>query len=133
MTLGNNQTATVNFDGTFSNEDEILEAVIADGKIEVQKWWDYSEKQELDIEDVISVNYTNIQVIYETTASIDTGVIGDVNADGEFSLTDIIAMQKWLLGKGKLPNSKAGDLDNNGLLNIYDFCLMKNLLLRNEG
>ncbi|MDE5737284.1 MAG: glycoside hydrolase [Oscillospiraceae bacterium] len=133
LTLGANQTATVNFDGTFSNDDEILEAVIADGKIEVQKWWDYSEKQELDLEDIISVNYTNIQVVYEKENSVDTGVIGDVNADGEFSLTDIIAMQKWLLGNGKLPNSKAGDLDNNGLLNIYDFCLMKNLLLRNEG
>ncbi|MDE6004711.1 MAG: cellulase family glycosylhydrolase [Oscillospiraceae bacterium] len=66
----------------------------------------------------------------ETTNDVNQFIIGDVNADSEFSMLDIVMMQKWLSGKGNLKNWKAGDLDNNGLINIYDFCLMKNLLLR---
>lgn len=55
---------------------------------------------------------------------------GDVNADGEFSLIDLIAMQKWLHHQGGLADWKAGDLDADGILTIYDFCRMKQELLK---
>ncbi|MBR4101358.1 MAG: glycoside hydrolase, partial [Oscillospiraceae bacterium] len=81
ISLGSNQTASVEFDGTFTNDEEVLEAVIYDGKIEVQQWYAYSEQGDLGLEDTLTVNYTNIQVIYET---VTDSVRGDVNSDGKF-------------------------------------------------
>ncbi|MDE6005211.1 MAG: hypothetical protein K2G88_07480 [Oscillospiraceae bacterium] len=60
----------------------------------------------------------------------DDFIMGDVNADNEFNLTDIIALQKWLHGNGKLANWQAGDFDFDSKINIYDLCLMKNALLK---
>lgn len=54
---------------------------------------------------------------------------GDVNHDGEFSLTDVVMIQKWLHGKGNLTDWKAGDFNNDDIINIFDLCLMKRALL----
>ena len=131
LDLGTGKTATVNFEGTYTNEDEVMEAVIYDGKIEVQKWWDYSEKQEQDIEDIISVKYTNIQVVYETTAASTTSLRGDINRDGVFNVSDVVLMQKWLLAvpNTKMADWKAGDLCEDNRLDVFDLCLMKRELI----
>ncbi|MDE5768947.1 MAG: hypothetical protein K2H82_06135 [Oscillospiraceae bacterium] len=60
----------------------------------------------------------------------DDPIRGDVNADREFSLLDLISMQKWLHSQGTLADWKAGDFDNDGKITIYDFCLMKLELLK---
>ncbi|MCR5600833.1 MAG: glycoside hydrolase [Ruminococcus sp.] len=73
MPLGNKVSATVKFDGILTKTtgegadkvSEDLEATIADGKIELQKWWDASEKSEAAAEDKIEVKYSSIQVVYE--------------------------------------------------------------------
>ena len=68
LKLGTGSKATVEFDGTLQTEDkEDVAAVVADGKIELQKWWDASEKQESDLEDTITADYTKVEVIYEYT------------------------------------------------------------------
>lgn len=55
------------------------------------------------------------------TASVMSGaesgkVIGDVNADGKFSIADAVLQQKWLLAVPgvKLPDPKAADLCEDG-------------------
>lgn len=60
-------------------------------------------------------------------ANFDDGEIvkGDVNADGIFSISDIVMMQKWLLNMGELTNYKAGDLTGDNNINIFDLCMMK--------
>lgn len=73
MPLGNKVSATVKFDGMLTKTtgegadkvSEDLEATIADGKIELQKWWDASEKGESSADDKIEVKYSSIQVVYE--------------------------------------------------------------------
>ena len=73
MPLGSKVSATVKFDGILTKTtgegadkvSEDLEATIADGKIELQKWWDASEKSEASAEDKIEVKYSSIQVVYE--------------------------------------------------------------------
>ena len=73
MPLGNKVSATVKFDGILTKTtgegadkvSEDLEATIADGKIELQKWWDASEKSESSADDKIEVKYSSIQVVYE--------------------------------------------------------------------
>lgn len=129
LDLGSGKTASVTFDGTYDNDGETVAAVIYDGKIEIQKWWDYSEKQEQDIDDTISVKFTNIQVIY----SVSETVLGDANADGKFNVADVVALQKWLLAvpDAKLTNWKAADLCEDNRLDVFDLCLMKRKLLNN--
>ena len=62
----------------------------------------------------------------------DTGRIrGDVNADGDFTLIDVVLMQKWLLAVPgtTLADWQAGDLIEDGRLNGFDQRIMKRELL----
>lgn len=61
----------------------------------------------------------------------DPGFVwGDVNADGKFSINDLIAMQRYLLGDGTLLQWQAGDLSTDGTIDVYDLGMMKRLLFR---
>lgn len=56
-------------------------------------------------------------------------VIGDCDNDGEFTIADVIMLQKWLAnGKTELTNWVAADIDGNVVINIFDLCLMKEML-----
>ena len=75
--------------------------------------------------------YGNSAMIFLTAAIMsknDQTVEGDVNADGVFDLSDLVMLQKWLLGDGTLTNRNAGDLQKDGSLNGYDLCIMRNRL-----
>ena len=59
---------------------------------------------------------------------------GDVNADGTFNIADVVLLQKWLLAvpDTKLVNWRAGNFCNDNRLDVFDFCLMKQELLKNN-
>lgn len=59
-------------------------------------------------------------------------VLGDVNADGKFNISDVVLLQKWILAVPdvNLADWKAGDLCENNVLNVFDLCLMKRLLIQ---
>ncbi len=138
LNLGNGSTASVEFDGTLMNEDVPVEAVIADGKVELQLWWTASEKDELGVEDIISVEYTEVEVVYEyensssndttepdpepTTEPTVTGGNGDVNCDGNVDIVDIITLSKALMTGEALSAESAqnADVDLNGVPNTTD-------------
>ncbi len=51
---------------------------------------------------------------------------GDVNYDGSFTLTDLIAVQRWLLNDGtELRCWEAADFDRNWILDGFDLARMK--------
>lgn len=58
-------------------------------------------------------------------------VRGDVNADGALTVTDVIALQKWLLAvpDAALADWKVGDLCEDNRLDTFDLCMMKRELL----
>lgn len=60
-------------------------------------------------------------------------IMGDVNKDGEFNISDVITFQKWLLAvpDTHLTDWKAADFCNDEKLNVFDFCLMKKALINN--
>lgn len=130
LKLGSDSSATIKFDGTFSKDDEDIPAVIADGKIELQKWWDASEKQEQDIQDVITVKYTNVQVVYEYEGT-SSDLLGDVNADGKVNIADVVMLQKFLLGTGTLKSWKNADLYTDQSIDSFDMVLMRKLIIQN--
>lgn len=49
----------------------------------------------------------------------------DVNKDGQFSVADMVMLEKWLLGSGKITDWQAGDLCKDNVLDVYDLCLMR--------
>lgn len=55
----------------------------------------------------------------------------DVNADGNFDMADLVLVQKWLLGvpNTNLADWKAADLCNDGRLDAFDLCLMRQELV----
>lgn len=61
----------------------------------------------------------------------DERVRGDVNADGEFTVADVVVLQKWLLcvPDTALADWKAGDLCKDNRLDVFDLCLMKRMLI----
>lgn len=71
--------------------------------------------------------------IGETKIRKITGIVGsgDINGDGDFSVADVVLLQKWLLAvpDTKLSNWKAADLCEDDVLNVFDLCLMKRKLL----
>lgn len=58
-------------------------------------------------------------------------VAGDVNADGVFNISDVVALQKWLLAVPdvELADWKTGDLYQDDVLNVIDLCFMKQKLI----
>lgn len=63
-----------------------------------------------------------------TSPEISTG---DANGDSRFDILDLIRLQKWLLGDTAIQFAdwKIVDFNQDGMLNIYDFCLMKQILI----
>jgi hypothetical protein len=69
------------------------------------------------------VNYT----VFASTAP--EKIIGDVNADGQFSVADAVMMQKFLLNSGDLTDWTAGDLAADQVIDGFDLAIMKRMLL----
>lgn len=58
-------------------------------------------------------------------------VKGDVNADGQFTVADVVYLQKWLIAvhNVKLVDRKAADLCEDDVIDVFDFCVMKRMLI----
>lgn len=57
-------------------------------------------------------------------------VRGDLNGDGQFSVADVVLLEKWLLGvpDTTLADWSAGDLWEDGKLDVYDLSEMRDML-----
>ena len=62
-------------------------------------------------------------------------VKGDVNGDGEFSISDVVLFQKWLLAvpDTELADWKSADLCEDDDLDVFDLCLMRKALLEKDN
>lgn len=73
--------------------------------------------------------YSLLKVIADTLAGGSKPLMGDVNADGVFDVSDAEAMQGWLLGDGsELKSWQAGDFTRDSLIDTFDFVMMKKAL-----
>lgn len=70
--------------------------------------------------------------VISDTLGCETFIAGDVNADGSFNVSDLVLMQKWLLAvpDTELKSPKAGDLCEDGILDVFDLCVMRNKLIK---
>lgn len=72
-----------------------------------------------------SANY----IVFASTSL--PNIKGDVNADGMFDIADVVLLQKWILAMpdARLADWKAGDLCEDGCLDVFDLSLMKRMLI----
>ena len=56
---------------------------------------------------------------------------GDINLDGQVSVSDAVLLQKYLIKSGKLSADQANraDLNQDGVLNAYDLVALKRIML----
>jgi len=61
-------------------------------------------------------------------------ILGDVNADGALTISDVVLLQKWLLAvpDTQLADWKAADFNGDQTLNVFDLCQMRYALLKQE-
>ncbi len=76
---------------------------------------------------------TTVETTTETTTTTEPEpeiLQGDVNQDGDVTIIDLILLQKWMLRvpDTSLPNWEAGDLCEDGVLNVYDLAALKKIL-----
>lgn len=69
------------------------------------------------------------------TISVTKSIKGDINADDEFTISDIVLLEKWLLGvpDTELINWEAADLNKDGQLDAFDMIEMRKLLIQNSS
>lgn len=73
------------------------------------------------------ITLSDVKLLVDT--DLPQTVSGDVNADGEFTMNDLVLMQRYLLkAVTELPDWRAGDLTGNGTLSTFDLILMKSAI-----
>lgn len=72
----------------------------------------------------------NPENCWNTLITVEDGS-GDANGDGEFTVADVVLLQKWLLAvpNTNLPCWKAVDINNDSRLDVFDLCLLKRMLI----
>ena len=79
--------------------------------------------------------YGNAAMILLTAAMLSENsperIRGDVNADGEFNAADLVTLNKWISCRdgSELADWKAGDLCEDGRIDIFDLCIMRKELV----
>ena len=65
---------------------------------------------------------------------LSAATAGDVDLDGTLGVTDIIALQKYLLGTGKLSGEGARNADvyADGAVNVFDLGMLKRMVLNGQ-
>ncbi len=81
----------------------------------------------------ISENGTVIKdVTGQEPSPTPESVAGDINADGELNVLDVVTLQKWVLGEElELADWKAADLCKDDTLDVFDLSMMKYCLTLN--
>ncbi len=62
-------------------------------------------------------------------------VKGDINGDGKFTIADVVTFKKWLYGISDTPlaNWEAADFCEDGVLDSFDFCIMRRKIIEKYG
>lgn len=63
-----------------------------------------------------------------TAIAVSENAAGDINGDGDFTVADAVVMQKWLVGSVEIADLKKADLNCDGKADVFDFCIMREML-----
>ncbi len=86
---------------------------------------------------MVRTNWTEMTITQvDLLVKNNTGsLMGDMNLDGEFNVSDMVVLQKWLLNSSdqELQCWQNGDFCSDGKLDVFDLCVMKEDLLITGG
>ncbi len=65
------------------------------------------------------------------TAPAETAKTGDINSDGQVSILDIVALQRYLLGIDGFSQAQydIADMNADGAVDVFDLALLKRAVL----
>lgn len=91
-----------------------------------------SKHPDLDIGDFNIAGIWNLSE-YELQAIL-SGIMGDINNNGAFNVSDVVLLQKWLLAvpDTHLENWKAADFCEDNRIDVFDLTLMKRALINKQ-
>ncbi|MDE5557598.1 MAG: right-handed parallel beta-helix repeat-containing protein [Ruminococcus sp.] len=141
----NSRTGDVNADGKFDISDIVLlkKWILCVPDTTLADWQagDLYQDGILDIFDLCRMQYMLLQQSEKNTNSAEyqnapdtkAGEIaptGDINADGEFAISDVVLLKKWILcvPDTTLVDWQEGDLCQDGVLDVFDLCRMQYML-----
>ncbi|MBQ9139495.1 MAG: bacterial Ig-like domain-containing protein [Ruminococcus sp.] len=83
----------------------------------------------------IYVHYGTAKASFEVTVLGDAAKLpnGDANGDGDFTIADMVIVQKHIMGKKTaiLSDWKCADLYEDGKIDVYDFIVMRENFVKN--
>ncbi len=82
----------------------------------------------------IHVNYGYVFASFDVTVESEkTLLAGDTNGDGDFTIADMVIMQKHIMGQKTaiLSDWKCADLYEDGKIDVYDFIVMRENFVKN--
>ncbi|MCR4887618.1 MAG: hypothetical protein K5979_00360 [Ruminococcus sp.] len=70
----------------------------------------------------------------EVTCKLEWKPNGDLNGDGSFSVADAVTLENWILGMKNIKTAdyNTADYCRDGKLDVFDICLMKKELVKND-
>ena len=82
----------------------------------------------------IYVHYGTAKASFEVTVLGDAAKLpnGDANGDGDFTIADMVIVQKHIMGKKTaiLSDWKSADLYEDGKIDVYDFIVMREIFIK---
>lgn len=79
--------------------------------------------------------YFNTLGIYisDENGDINEGFKGDVNKDGRINISDLVVLQKWLVGNGKsLDCWQLADICDDNQIDVFDMVMLRKLLIEKK-
>ena len=84
---------------------------------------------ELPTEEPTAPSEEPTEPVSETPTEEPTALLGDVDADGTIAVSDVILMQRYLLGSAELNDPAQADVCDDGVIDIFDLSMLKRTLL----
>lgn len=71
--------------------------------------------------------------ISDKNGDIYEGCKGDVNKDGELNISDLVVLQKWLVGNGNgLDCWQLADICDDNQINVFDMVMLRKLIIEKK-
>ena len=72
----------------------------------------------------------DMHIIPAEEKDMKTTVKGDCNGDGILGISDLVSMNRWLLGKDSLPEYGIADINGDDNFDIFDFVELRKLIIK---
>lgn len=89
-----------------------------------------SAEKTIDVDYVQGMSGVMLPIVFGADKLPKT-ISGDLTGDGSVSIADAVKLQRFILGSSQMNDAEffASDLNNDGSVNVYDFCLMRQALI----